>query len=51
MQLLDTLVRRYAERLEILCRAQPLQWFNFFPFWNTQSETAVSKADPEADRP
>jgi predicted LPLAT superfamily acyltransferase len=51
MQLLDTLVRRYAERLETLCRAQPLQWFNFFPFWNTQSETAVSKADPEADRP
>jgi len=50
-QMLDTLVRRYAERLETLCRAQPLQWFNFFPYWNTQSETATGKADSEVDRP
>ena len=49
-QMLETLARRYAERLETLCRAQPLQWFNFFPFWNTRSETAVGKADSEADR-
>ncbi|MDD5633464.1 MAG: lipid A biosynthesis acyltransferase, partial [Methylococcales bacterium] len=51
MQMLDTLVRRYAERLETLCRAQPLQWFNFYPYWNTQSETAEDKAELEADRP
>jgi predicted LPLAT superfamily acyltransferase len=51
MQMLDTLVRRYAERLETLCRAQPFQWFNFFPYWNTQSETAIGKTDAEADRP
>ena len=25
--------RRYAERLETLCRAAPYDWFNFFPFW------------------
>lgn len=25
--------RRYAERLEALCRRAPLQWFNFFDFW------------------
>ena len=26
-------VGRYAAALERLCRANPYQWFNFFPFW------------------
>lgn len=26
-------VGRYAAALERACRAHPLQWFNFFPFW------------------
>lgn len=26
-------VQRYASALERACRAHPLQWFNFFPFW------------------
>lgn len=25
---------RFAQRLEHYCRAAPLQWFNFFPFWS-----------------
>ncbi len=30
---LTAAVRRYAGRLEERCREDPLQWFNFFPFW------------------
>ena len=26
-------VRRYAERLEALCREHPYNWFNFYDFW------------------
>ncbi len=33
-QMLETLARRYAEQLESHCRAAPLQWFNFYPFWS-----------------
>lgn len=33
-QVLASLARRYAERLEAHCRAAPLQWFNFYPYWN-----------------
>lgn len=32
-QMLESLARRYAERLETYCRAAPLQWFNFYPYW------------------
>lgn len=38
-QLLESLARRYAERLEKLCRVQPLQWFNFYPYWQQPIET------------
>lgn len=31
--LLKVAITRYAERLEHYCRAAPLQWFNFFNFW------------------
>ncbi|MNF93991.1 hypothetical protein D3C84_766860 [compost metagenome] len=27
-------VQRYAERLGHYCLNAPLQWFNFYPFWN-----------------
>jgi predicted LPLAT superfamily acyltransferase len=30
-------VRRFAERLELLCRNYPLQWFNFYDFWRDNS--------------
>ncbi len=29
-------VQRYADRLAARCLETPLQWFNFYPFWNTQ---------------
>jgi len=28
--------QRYADRLAARCLQAPLQWFNFYPFWNTQ---------------
>ena len=30
---LDALARAYAARLEAYCRQEPLQWFNFYDFW------------------
>ncbi len=31
---LQTYVSQFAQRLERYCRSAPLQWFNFYPFWN-----------------
>ena len=28
------LIALYAQRLEAYCRKAPLQWYNFYPFWN-----------------
>lgn len=30
--------QRYADRLAARCLEAPLQWFNFYPFWNTHDE-------------
>ena len=30
---IESLVRRYAERLEHYCRLAPCNWFNFYDFW------------------
>jgi len=38
-QMLASLAQRYAGILEKHCRAEPLQWFNFYPYWQ-QSEKA-----------
>jgi predicted LPLAT superfamily acyltransferase len=35
--------QRYAQRLEHYLRLEPLQWFNFYPFWRD--------AEPEAPQP
>jgi predicted LPLAT superfamily acyltransferase len=32
-QALQKAVARYAERLEAHCLLAPMQWFNFFDFW------------------
>ncbi|MBD8525408.1 acyltransferase [Pseudomarimonas arenosa] len=41
---------RYAERLEHYVRLAPLNWFNFYDFWQTQSvsQSDRSAADPAA---
>ena len=37
-------VHRYAEALERACRAHPLEWFNFFPFWAEPSPAPPAAA-------
>jgi len=45
-EILEALARGYAECLEAHCRAAPLQWFNFFPFWTP----SAGKPDSEASQ-
>lgn len=40
-QMLISLAQRYAERLEQLCRAAPLQWFNFYPYWQRPTQESA----------
>jgi len=35
-------VQSYANRLEYYCIKAPLQWFNFFPFWDSNDENESS---------
>jgi len=51
LQMLESLARQYAERLETLCRAQPLQWFNFYPFWRQASAAVPGKTTAETSTP
>ena len=37
-------VGRYAAALERLCRANPYQWFNFFPFWTEPHDPVPARA-------
>jgi predicted LPLAT superfamily acyltransferase len=34
-------VQRYAERLAAHCLSAPLQWFNFYPFWNEDDDKSA----------
>jgi len=46
-QHLQTLVNRYAKRLEQLCLQSPTQWFNFFDFWQpARTQTTASPQRP-----
>lgn len=47
LQMLEALAQRYAERLEAHCRATPLQWFNFYPYWNLSAVADGGKSDLE----
>lgn len=49
--MLKTLARRYAEQLETHCRIAPLQWFNFYPYWQTPAETGGNNRQQENDSP
>lgn len=37
-QVLQEAAQRYASRLEQRCLQAPQQWFNFYPFWNTDEQ-------------
>ena len=43
-EVLAGLVGAYARRLERLCVAHPLQWFNFFDFWQPRPTPAPHEA-------
>jgi predicted LPLAT superfamily acyltransferase len=38
---LDDLVAAYAARLEFFCQRAPLQWFNFYDFWQVPKMDGV----------
>lgn len=42
---LEEAVTRYAKRLEYYCQLAPLQWFNFFPFWEINSKDKPTSKD------
>lgn len=44
---LATYAQRYAHRLEVYCQRAPLQWFNFFDFWQ---DTAQENKQPNTHR-
>ena len=44
-QQLQAVIARYAQRLEFHCRRVPLQWFNFYDFWQHR-ERDVAGAIP-----
>ena len=48
---LRAVVARYAAAVEALCRAQPYQWFNFFPFWEHAPDADPAPAARRAARP
>lgn len=37
-QHLEQLAERFARRMEALCHAMPLQWFNFYPYWQSTAK-------------
>lgn len=48
-QKLTQTVQNYALRLEHYCRIAPLQWFNFFPFWESaETKQVTDKEQREA---
>lgn len=48
---LQQLAQAYATQLEYHCLRQPLQWFNFFDFWQQSSATPdLAHASPEQDQ-
>ena len=42
-QMLESLAQRYAGILEKHCRAEPLQWFNFYPYWQKSEKAGESE--------
>jgi predicted LPLAT superfamily acyltransferase len=39
-QALDTILHRYAQRLEHYARLEPYNWFNFYDFWQQQDDVS-----------
>lgn len=39
LETLDDAVQKFASRLEFYCLKAPLQWFNFFPYWDSTEQS------------
>ena len=37
-EMLNVMAQRYAQRLEYYCKLAPLQWFNFYQFWQNPKQ-------------
>ena len=40
-------VAAYAERLEMVLKLAPFEWFNFFAFWDQKSIATTHETRPE----
>lgn len=45
---LNTVVTQYAQRLEHYCLAYPMQWFNFFDFWQNDQDVVRNEKEPNS---
>jgi predicted LPLAT superfamily acyltransferase len=43
---LEACVRRYVERLESMVRQYPYQWYNFYPFWEPETQRREPMTNP-----
>jgi len=50
-QQLAKVVTRFAQRLEHYCQQYPLQWFNFFDFWQKDTEVQRDVEAQLSDKP
>jgi predicted LPLAT superfamily acyltransferase len=44
-------IQAYASRLEYYCTRAPLQWFNFYDFWDTENPVAIEREHLEGKHP
>jgi predicted LPLAT superfamily acyltransferase len=42
---------RFAQDLETILKRDPLQWYNFYPFWDEAQPSAQPRTSPQSTRP
>lgn len=47
-QQLQSIIERYAKRLEYYCLKAPYQWFNFYNFWHKDDKHHIKRNDVES---
>lgn len=50
-QLLAEQIQSYANRLEHYCLRAPLQWFNFYDFWDSENPVVIEREQLESKHP
>jgi hypothetical protein len=46
---LSECARRFAQDLETVLRRDPLQWYNFYPFWETDQTQPEPRTNGSLD--